>query len=175
MKLNQFGMMRRALMICLAVCVTLCAVAQRNRIYVDSFEIARGGTVTVPVMLANQDTTRGVQFRVTLPQGLRCVEMNVSQRAERKGFILNKTLKDDFHSVMIYQVGTACFAPGDMAIAEMTLQADETFGGGEITVWKCRGSTMDNLSIEMDGGMAIVTIPMAAQGGSFLDAPPMGD
>ena len=159
-------------MICLAVCAALCAVAQRNRIYVDAFEIARGDTVSVPVILANQDTTRGVQFKVTLPQGLTCQEWNLAPRTERLGFILNNTIKNGAHSVMIYQVGRASIPPGDEAIAIMTLQADDNFGGGEITVWKCRGSTMENKSMEMDGNKSTVTVPM---GNYFFDSAPSPD
>lgn len=167
--------MRRGLMICLAVCATLCAVAQRNRIYVENFEVAPGSSVVVPVMLANQDTTRGAQFNVTLPPGLRFEEMNLTKYAERLKFVYNKTLKDGVCNVMIYQVGQACFVPGDTAIAEITLHADDTFVGGGITLWKCRGATMDNKSIIMDGVTAVSSVPMKAQGGSFLDAAPADD
>ena len=159
-------------MICLAVCAALCAVAQGNRICVHDIEVARGATVTVPVLLANQDTTRGVQFRVTLPQGLTCQEWNLAPRTERLGFILNNILKDGAHSVMIYQVGRGAIPPGDEAIAIMTLQVDDTFTGGEITVWKCRGSTMDNKSMEMDGSTSSVTVPENCY---FFDGAPSPD
>ena len=162
--------MKHCLIFFLARCVSLCAVAQRNRIYVDDFEVAPGSTVVVPVMLANQDTTRGAQFNVTLPPGLRFVEMNLTKYAERLKFVYNKTLKDGVCNVMIYQVGPACFVPGDTAIAEITLQAEDTFVGGGITMWKCRGATMDNRSIIMDGVTAVASVPMKAQGSTFLDA-----
>lgn len=159
-------------MICLAVCATLCAVAQGNRICVGDVEVARGATVTVPVVLANQDTTRGVQFKVMLPQGLRCEEWNLAPRTQRLGFILNNVLKNGAHSVMIYQVGRGAIPPGDEAIAIMTLKADDTFNGGEITVMKCRGSTMDNKSMEMDGSTSTVTVPT---GNFFFDSAPLPD
>lgn len=167
--------MKHGLMTFLAVCAALCAVAQTNRVYIDDFEIAPGSTLEIPVMLANQDTTRGVQFRVTLPKGLKCLEVNLSEHVERKGFVLNNTIKDDSYRMMIYHVGKASFPAGEKAVVEMTLQADETFGGGEISVWKCRGATMTNQTIYMDDDTATVSVPMAVQSGSFLGTPPTGD
>lgn len=162
-------------MIFLALCVSLCAGAQQNRVYMDDFEIARGSTLTVPVMLANQDTTRGLQFDVSLPPGLRCEELELTQYIQRMRFILNNTIKDGVHNVMIYQLGTGTIPPGDAAVVEMTLKADSTFSGGDITLWKCRGSTRDNKSIYIDGDTVTVTVPMEPQGGFFLDAAPKAD
>lgn len=159
----------------MAVCATLCAVAQANRIYVDDFEIAPGATVQVPVILANQDTTRGVQFNVTLPQGLNCEEMEMTQYSERKKFILHNSLKDNTCAVMIYQIGMANFEPGNNAIVIMTLRADDTFKGGDLSVWKCRGSTMKTMTIFMDGDTATVSLPKGPQNGFFMQAVPQGD
>ena len=167
--------MKHGLMTLLAVCATLCAVAQTNRVYINDFEISPGSTLEVPVMLGNQDSTRGVQFRLTLPKGLQCVEVNLSQYAERKGFVLNNTLKDGSNRMMVYHVGQAFFPPGDKAVVEMTLQADETFSGGKVSVWKCRGETMTNQTIYIDDSTTTVSVPMAAQGGSFLDTAPVGN
>lgn len=168
-------MMKRCLMICLAVCAALWGVAQNSRIYLDDFEVAPGSTVTVPVLLANQDTTRGVQFSVSLPQGLKCVELNLSEYAERKKFISNYTVKGNTCKVMIFQVGTASFTPGNNVIAMITLEADDAFKGGDVTVNKCRGSTMDNKSLLLDGGTAVVTVPKEGQGAFFMDVAPAND
>ena len=141
----------------------------------DDFEIARDSTLTVPVKLVNQDTTRGLQFDVSLPPGLRCEELKLSRYIQRMKFILNNTIKDSVHNVMIYQLGSGIIPPGDVAVVEMTLKADSTFSGGNITLRKCRGSTRDNKSIYIDGDTVTVTVPMEPQGGFFLDAAPTAD
>ena len=173
--LNQVEMMKRYLAICLAVCAALFAAAQNSRVYMDDFEVAPGSSVTVPIILANQDTTRGVQFSVSLPQGLQCAELNLSQFAERKKFLLNYNVKGNTCKVMVFQVGIANFTPGEITVADITLEADDSFKGGNITFKKCRGSTMDNKSILMDGSTAVVTVPKEGQGGFFLDAAPADD
>ena len=58
--------MRHFVTTLLAVCVAVCAMAQANRVYIEDFEICPDSVVTVPVMLANVDETRGVQFPGTL-------------------------------------------------------------------------------------------------------------
>ncbi len=152
-----------------------CAMARTNVVSISDFAIAPDSTVTVPVKLANQDTTRGLQFNLTLPPGLTCRQMELSTYIKRLRFVLNNTFKDDHHTVMIYQVGAGVIPPGCEAVLLMTLHADHGFTGGEITVWKCRGSTRDNKSINMDGDTVAVTVPMGAQGDTFMDAAPAGD
>ena len=57
-------------MIIFALLVALDAVSQSNRIYVEPFEICPDSIVAVPVMLANESPTRGLEFNMTLPEGL---------------------------------------------------------------------------------------------------------
>ena len=70
-------------MVMMAALLSLAAVAQqRNRIYIENFEIYPDSSLTVPVMLANMDSTRGIQFNITLPFGLKISECNLTPYAK---------------------------------------------------------------------------------------------
>lgn len=146
----------------LATLMSLSATGQTNVIYIDDFEINPDSTVTVPLMLANQDTTRGVQFNLTLPETMDLDLVELTEYSKRKGFTSSFSYSDGTYTVMIYQIGEAVFPPDTTAIALLTFYAYNDFNGGEVVVWKCRGSTTDNNSIIMDGDTAQVTVPTSS-------------
>ena len=52
-------MMKRVVLFLLAAMAVMAAVAQRNVMYIEDFEIEPGGHIEVPLMMANSDSTRG--------------------------------------------------------------------------------------------------------------------
>ena len=166
---NLFSFMLTALV------AALCATAQTNVIYIDDFEISPDSVVTVPVMLANQDTTRGVQFNITIPETLDIDEIVLTDYSAGRGFTLTQSASGTTYTVMIYNFGQAFFPPDTTAIALVTFYAYDDFDGGEVEVWKCRGSTADDQAIIMDGDTATVTVPTASLKVVSVDAVPVNE
>lgn len=169
--------MRHYLMILVAVLVTMPCWAQGNKIYIEDFEIEPDSSITVPVMMANADSTRGVQFNLTLPQGLALSEFVISSYSHSYEMTMTCRLTDDgnHYVVMVYPNGPICFPAGTASIVLMTFTASSNFKGGIINVWKCRGSTIDNHVIEFEGGNTTVTVPASSLIGVPIDKEPVKD
>ena len=166
-------MKRLAAFMVLVVFLALAVTAQGNRIYVEDFEIEPGEYGCMPVLLTNVDPSRGLQFNITLPIGLELEESELTPYARGKKMFLSSNFspKDGCYTVFIYPMGTICF-PADTtaAVMTMTLKARETFKGGTISAWKCRGATADNKTIYMEGDTARVTVPESALVGVPIDS-----
>ena len=145
--------------------VALTATGQTNRIYIEDFELAPDSTKTVPVMLANVDETRGIQFNITMPQGLKFAGYDLSEYAAQEDFHMNLSankVNDSTWSVMVYPSGRICFPPDVQPVVMLKFKAKSEFKGGDLLVWKCRGSTIDNNTIFMDDATTHVTVPQSS-------------
>ena len=152
--------MKYFLTMTLALMMAMAAWAQGNRIYIEDFEICPDSTFQVPVMLANADSTRGLQFKMTLPEGLSVEEFAVTSYSRRLSMSMTCRLKDDgTYTVMIYPTRVAYYPPDTQAICLLTFVASSDFKGGDLSIWKCRGSDKRNMSFEMEGSTARVTVP----------------
>ena len=82
----------------------------------------------------------------------------------------NYNQKNSCYSAFIYPPGPICF-PADPAAVVMYiwLTAKDDFKGGPIITWKCRGSSIDNNTIIMDGDTTAVTVPQASLIGIPID------
>lgn len=167
--------MRRFMMIILAAVFTLAAVAQRNRIYIEDFEIYPDSTITVPVMLANMDSTRGIQFNITLPSGLKILECNLTPYADEYDMFLFQNSTVSGTTIGMYPLSRVCFPPDTMAVLMIEFKAKSDFAGGEIVLWKCRGSTMENTTIIIGNDTTMVTLPSSSLIGIPIDKCPDGD
>ena len=162
----------------MAVLVAVSAMAQsRNRIYIEDFEIDLDSTLVVPVMLANQDESRGLQFNITLPDGLRMIDRETTDYAQRYNMSLscNYSQNTGSYLVIMYPTPPTCFPPDTMAVMTITFKALPNFKGGLMPVWKCRGSTMDNETIFMDNDTTKVTVPSSSLIGVPTDTKPVWD
>ena len=156
--------MRRILLLIMTALLALGATAQTNRVYIEDFEIEPGALDTVPVMLANSDPSRGLQFNVSLPEGLEywdCLATDLS-REYTMTVSCSFSRKDNCYVVYIYPTQRVCYPVDTAAIVNMIFEADPEFKGGTITIWKCRGATIENETIPMDGCNTTVTIPQAS-------------
>lgn len=169
--------MRNFVTTILAVCVALCAMAGTNRIYIEDFEIDPDSTVTVPVMLANEDPTRGVQFNMTLPPGLILKSSKVTDYSSE--YTMSLTCRyseaDGHYLLFLYPMGPICYDPDTAAVLTVTFAAQPDFKGGTISLWKCRGSTIDNHSFVIGDATTIVTVPEASIIGIPIDNEPVRD
>ena len=62
----------------MALLLALTLSAQGNRVYIEDFEIEPGATDSVLVLLSNVDPSRGLQFNLSLPQGLEICEYDLT-------------------------------------------------------------------------------------------------
>ena len=160
--------MRLYLMTLMAV-LACYAVAQNNRVYIEDFEIVPGDSVTVPVVLANQDTTYGFQFGMMLPHGLEVKDVRLSDDFTQLGFNLNHGVRNGNCMVMVYSLKQLYCVPDSVKVLEVDFGARPGFKGGEITLWKGRGASSDNQCIYLDDGTVRVSVPKRSLVGIPID------
>ena len=169
-------MMRRSLLLFAAVLVAMIASAQKGRIYIEDFEIVPDSTLTVPVILANTDSTRGVQFFMTLPDGLsldECVASSYSRSYEMS--VTTRWADEGYHLIMLFPSARICFPPDTAEIILMTFAAQSDFKGGDIILWDCKGSTINNRVFPLDGDTVGVSVPASSLIGIPVDQQPVKD
>lgn len=155
----------------LAMTMAMGAMSQRNVMYINDFEIYPDSTVTVPLMLANSDSTRGVELKMTLPQGLSLSGKDLTSYAEDEyGMVFFGGLKGDVWSLGMYPAIRTAFPPADTAIMTLQFTAAPGFTGGEIVLWKQHGSTMESRTIYFDSDTALVTVPQSSLIGIPMDS-----
>lgn len=155
----------------LAACVAVCAMAQANRIYIEDFEICPDSVVTVPVMLANVDETRGLQFRMTLPTGLSMDECELTDHSADCNMkeLYSYSPAGAFFTVILYPLDRSCLPSGTNAIMNFSFKADAGFKGGTITLFKAYGASTENEPMTIDGDTTTVTVPEAVLIGVPVD------
>jgi len=146
------------------------AVSQGNVMYIDDFEIYPDSTVTVSLMMANSDSTRGCQLNLTLPDGLTLVKKELtSYAADDYRMNIFSSRDGNVWTLGMYPSERLCFPPADTAIMNLTFAAVSEFRGGQILLWKQRGANIDNKTIYFDNDTAIVTVPTSSLIGIPVD------
>lgn len=166
--------MKHCLILILAALLAVGTSAQGNRIYIDDFEIYPDSTVLVPVMLANSDTTRGVQFYMNVPEGLVAEKFKLNDYAREYGMQLDSRFSTNLmcYVVFEYPYERIGFPPDTAAVLLIEFYAEPSFRGGELTLWNCRGSTLGSKAIIMEGGTTNVTVPNSSLIGIPMDSSP---
>ena len=160
--------MRRYLIILMAA-LAFNAVAQNNRIYIEDFEIIPDSSVLVPVILANQDTTCGFQFNMTLPDGLEVKKVSMTDRIRDLGMKLEYHERNGSSVVMIYSMQLAYCVPDTIEVLTIKFKADADFKGGEVSLWKCRGARTDNTGLILSDATTRVSVPERSLVGVPID------
>lgn len=155
-------MKRHILMALCALLAAATAMAQSNRLIIQDFEVAPDSTVTIPVTLANEDISRGMQFNLTVPEGLTIEDMRVTKYSKSLGMSVTYSDNSDTKTIILYQMGRACFPPDSVDVVLIEFRASHDFKGGELSVTKGRGSTMDNVPFIIEGDTAVVAVPAAS-------------
>ena len=144
----------------LAVVMVMNVAAQVNSIYIEDFEIMPDSSVTVPVILANEEPTRGIQFNLTLPKNLTLLSYALPRViADQYNMHIFGTAKEWGWTLGMYPSTKVCFSPDTLQVMLLQFKAEPGFKGGEINVWKCRGSSMDNVTIFIGDDTTRVTVP----------------
>ena len=160
--------MRRYLIILMAA-LAFNAVAQNNRIYIEDFEIIPDSSVLVPVILANQDTTCGFQFNMTLPDGLEVEKVSMTDRIRDLEMKLEYHERNGSSVVMIYSMQLAYCVPDTIEVLTIKFKADADFKGGEVSLWKCRGARTDNTGLILSDATTRVSVPERSLVGVPID------
>ena len=160
--------MRRYLIILMAA-LAFNAMAQNNRIYIKDFEIIPDSSVLVPVILANQDTTCGFQFNMTLPDGLEVEKVSMTDRIRDLGMKLEYHERNGSSVVMIYSMQLAYCVPDTIEVLTIKFKADADFKGGEVTLWKCRGARTDNTGLILSDATTRASVPERSLVGVPID------
>ena len=120
-------------------------------------------------MLANMDSTRGIQFNITLPSGLRISECELTAYAKEYDMHIFENNNGGVLTIGMYPFSRVCFPPDTMAVMTINFEAMTDFKGGEIFLWKCRGSTMENTTIFIGDDTTTVTVPSSSLIGIPID------
>ena len=144
-----------------ALLMAVTAAAQGNRLMIQDFEIVPDSTVTVPVTLVNTDASRGLQFNLTIPEGLTIENVKVTKYTKKLGLSVTYSESNGISTIILYQMGKVCFPPDSADVVLVTFQASPKFRGGQVELWKGRGSTMENNTFIIEGDTAVVTVPAA--------------
>ena len=150
-----------------ALLMAVTAVAQGNRLMIQDFEIIPDSTVMVPVTLVNSDASRGMQFNLTLPEGLTIENVKATDYTKKLGLSVTYSESNGISTIILYQMSKVCFPPDSADVVLVTFQASPKFRGGQLELWKGRGSTMESKTFIIEGDTAVVTVPAA----SFISIP----
>ena len=156
--------MKNCLISLLLMLLAMSTAARHNGVFIEDFEVEPGSSVIVPVMLCGSDSTRGVQFNMTLPLGLTMETYELDEDVvERYNMHSYDRCTAGVWTVGIYPYGRICL-PADttIVIMRMTLNAAPDFDGGDIFLWKERGAQMDNSTIIFNDDTTAVTVPQAS-------------
>lgn len=150
--------MKHVIMALLAALAAMTALAQTGGcIYIEDFEIAPDSTVAVPVMLTNAAATQGLQFNLYLPDGLVLEEIEPTKYSRKLKMDVADNRKDDRWIVAVYSMSQTAFPPDTAAVLTITLTAKPDFEGGNITIVKSKGSSLDFTTVNYDDSTTTVT------------------
>ena len=163
--------MKHCVMIMLAMLLALCAAAQEsNSLYIGDFEIEQDSVMTIPLVLSNDTPFRGMQFNITLPNGLKIVESSLNHYSQTLTMNLNsKEFKSGSYVMLIYPMDRVCFPADSVPIMTLSIKAASNFKGGDITIWKAIGVAMDNTSYTIHSDITRVTVPARSLVGVPVD------
>lgn len=150
------------MMILLALLVSMSAMGQRTRIYIEDFEIMPDSTVTVPVILATQDTTVGFQFNMDAPEGLLVKGIGKMPYLSELGMLLTHNKIDGTYVVVAYSMDLVSCPPDTAEVVKIKFQATPEFTGGDVILWKCRGSATNGDPLTFDNDTVHVTVPSSS-------------
>ena len=150
------------------------ATAQNNQMYIEDFEIYPDSTLLVPVILANTDSTRGIQFYMTMPEGLNAKSFVLNDYARSHDMMIETNFSTNLgcYVVFVYPASRICFPPDTAVVLLIEFYASSDFRGGELKLWKCKGATIDSRSIIMTGCATNVTVPESSKIGIPMDNAP---
>ena len=131
-------MRRSIIMITLAVIAAL-ASSGKDRLYIESFNIAAGQTLQVPVLLLNDTAYSGLQTDLYLPEGL-SLDMNdndeyiidLTSRRDKSHTVASRQLDDGAIRIYVTSVSTREFLGNSGAIMTLSITASSGFNGAAV-------------------------------------------
>lgn len=163
--------MKQIMITLLAMVMALPCVAQVNRLYMNDFEIEPDSTVTVLLYLTNEVPSRGLQFNLTLPEGLTREDYEVTAYSKECNMtmVCEKTGANNYMA-FVYPPTRICYpVDSDREVATFTFKAASGFKGGELVIDGCKGSTMDSKTFSIEGDTVVVTVPARSLVGIPVD------
>ena len=162
--------MRHFILTILSVLATLAVSAQSNRICIEDFVVDRDSVVTIPVSLANETPMRGLQFSMTLPEGLKVTGSALTKYSEK--YDMNLVCRQGSNGdqvAFVYPMSRVCFPADSVVIMTLDFAASADFKGGEIILSGAKGSTIDNQPVSIESDTIVVTVPASSLIGIPID------
>ena len=149
--------MRRSIILITLAVIAALASSGKDRLYIESFNIAAGQTLQIPVLLLNDTAYSGLQTDLYLPEGL-SLDMNdndeyiidLTSRRDKSHTVASRRLDDGAIRIYVTSVSTREFLGNSGAIMTLSITAASGFNGAAVIA--LRNSVADEIC-EVNAGM----------------------
>ena len=131
--------MRRSIILITLAVIAALASSGKDRLYIESFNIAAGQTLQIPVLLLNATAYSGLQTDLYLPEGL-SLDMNdndeyiidLTSRRDKSHTVASRRLDDGAIRIYVTSVSTREFLGNSGAIMTLSITAASGFNGAAV-------------------------------------------
>ena len=118
---------KKIVVLLLAVMAATQVWAQRNELRIPDVEVYRGTTVMMPVLLDNDSTVAGVEFRLTLPTGLTLNTSSIATTVRSDGFtVAARQMSTGVYKMVLYSAESQSLTGHSGAILQLPITAADT-------------------------------------------------
>ncbi|MBQ6064055.1 MAG: leucine-rich repeat protein [Prevotella sp.] len=116
-----------------------------NQLYADEVTVRAGTQVTIPVVLVNENEFGGVQFLLTLPEGVTLSRFDKTERLDQSFQFAYNNVGDNTYQVMLFNTNRKLITGNDGELFTMTLDVNEDMAVGvyEIVMSEVTASDFD--------------------------------
>ncbi len=105
-----------------------------SRLYVEETSVRCGSQAVIPVLFENEAEYGGLQFEVTLPEGITLNKLTKTERLS-DDFVLQKSQSgDNTYQILLYNSNRLSFTGNDGALFTMTVDVADEMAVGDYTM-----------------------------------------
>ncbi len=133
---------------------------------VDDFALEKGASTTLQIRLDDSMPYTALQADICMPDGLHIEQITTGARA--KGHLLvNSGLDANVVRIGVLSLNNESFIAGGGALLEITVRADETFGGGNIFIENALAADKNatEYALQVRGGHSGTATDIASEAG----------
>ena len=147
--------------------------SQLNTLAISDAEVCKGGTIVLPVNMSNIESIKGIQFDLTLPNGVTVatdaydeLAVSLTSRAHSSHSVSARQLSNGDYRIVVTSMGAKTFSDTEGNIMNITLNVAGNVEMGEydIKVSSIALNTADNVTISPADVTATLTVTNAKPG-----------
>ena len=141
--------------------------SSQNKLTINNIEACKGGTIVLPVNMSNTESIKGVQFDLTLPNGVTVatdaydeLAVSLTSRAHSSHSVSARQLSNGDYRIVVTSMGAKTFSDTEGNIMNITLNVAENVEMGDyvIKVSSIALNTADNVTISPADVTATLTV-----------------